>query len=278
MDRAAIREFASNISPLLTLSKIHNSRKEMIYITKMRNALQLNIWSQDHFENLGHYFNHKFLLAEELLEVFYVCLCHAFRVVANNQILVLTLDNLKECGSILKDHRGFHAIHSSLNTNIKSLFLVRDLLAYEHLPNWNPSLTRELEINPEIPLSSIVKSPQVFQHLRCESTWRRVYESNNSYFFSKHSDIDIYVKESTEKNRPVNVLKQIMRRETGYSMNEFSVLETIASPYYYELPHQDESEYSDFERYMHWSCRRNYSDFMSCYVRLEMIIVVKNVA
>ncbi|GFS87213.1 uncharacterized protein NPIL_597831 [Nephila pilipes] len=70
-------------------------------------------------------------------------------------------------------------------------------------------------------------------------------------------DIAAYIKEKTNSNKSVNVFKKIMKRELGDSISEYKVLESIASPYYYELPHQNEEEYATFRAENDWCLGRN---------------------
>ncbi|GFR27307.1 uncharacterized protein TNCT_83221 [Trichonephila clavata] len=81
-----------------------------------------------------------------------------------------------------------------------------------------------------------------------ESTWRRLYDANNTLFNCENIDFDMYVREQTINLRPVNVLKEIIKREIGSSFKKLEVLKIIASPYYYILPHQNEEEYAEFEK------------------------------
>ncbi|GFR02454.1 uncharacterized protein TNCT_462631 [Trichonephila clavata] len=72
--------------------------------------------------------------------------------------------------------------------------------------------------------------------------WRRVFADNFIDFSCTDSDIASYV-EHTERIKPVHVFKEITKREMGETFNLFRILESIASPYYYILPHHREGSY-----------------------------------
>ncbi|GFS33356.1 uncharacterized protein TNIN_353191 [Trichonephila inaurata madagascariensis] len=73
--------------------------------------------------------------------------------------------------------------------------------------------------------------------------WRRVFADNFIDFSCTDSNIGAFLEEQMEVCRPVHVLKEITKRERGEIFNPFRILESIASPYYYVLPHHREGSY-----------------------------------
>ncbi|GFT04031.1 uncharacterized protein NPIL_386741 [Nephila pilipes] len=286
MEQRSIRRFVNNISPLLTLKKINNCRREMTYIANMRNAFQFQIFTLKHCDkHIERNFNHRFLLRKTFLATFCVCLCHAFSEVLKFKSLVLKLDHISEFGRIYLDTNDILRIQTgneeywrlNINRSAIAYFEIGDMIACEYTLNWMTNRMLKMNIDSDIPLSNIAINPSKnYANLGIESTWRRVFESNNSYFCPRDSDIDDFVKEQTEMHEPVNVFKQIMNREIGYPVTELIVLEAIASPYYCILPHQDEAMYSQWKNYMRHSYRENVSDLVSCQITGRRIIVLGN--
>ncbi|GFY47199.1 uncharacterized protein TNIN_356371 [Trichonephila inaurata madagascariensis] len=93
-------------------------------------------------------------------------------------------------------------------------------------------------INTNIPYSILeTTSNNRYLNPMHESTWRRLYDSNTTFSFCEYDDFILYVKEQTLGSRPVNVFKEIMKRQMGKPFDTTAVLRRIASPYYYVLPH-----------------------------------------
>ncbi|GFW41116.1 uncharacterized protein TNCV_415251 [Trichonephila clavipes] len=105
-----------------------------------------------------------------------------------------------------------------------------------------------------------------------KSSWRRVYNNNIFLFSCLEKDITAYVKEQKKISKPINVFKKIMNREWGAHFDQFEVLEFIASPYYYVLPHQNESEYTEFESFPSWFETTNSSLYISYSFESGLII------
>ncbi|GFW47729.1 uncharacterized protein TNCV_2829191 [Trichonephila clavipes] len=140
-------------------------------------------------------------------------------------------------------------------------------------------------INTNIPCN-IMETSSVKRYLNPlhESTWRRLYDSNTTFFFYDYKDFILYIKEQTLESKPVNVFKEIMERQIGKTFNTTAVLKRIASPYYYVLPHQDEQEYSSFQTKVnrHYYFGRRSSDYMAyrfyCDLKLVRAAFLFNVA
>ncbi|GFV46184.1 uncharacterized protein TNCV_4664251 [Trichonephila clavipes] len=84
--------------------------------------------------------------------------------------------------------------------------------------------------------------------LRPKFTWRRAYDANLTFFFCEYKDFALYVIEQKWYKKPINVFKTILEREIGICFNQNSVLKTIASPYFYILPYQDERIHEEYVR------------------------------
>ncbi|GFU98148.1 uncharacterized protein TNCV_3399441 [Trichonephila clavipes] len=74
------------------------------------------------------------------------------------------------------------------------------------------------------------------------SGWRRVFVDNLIDFSCTDSSTAAYVREQKERSKLVHVFKEIFRRERGETINHFRILEFVASPYYYVLPHHSGSK------------------------------------
>ncbi|GFT60577.1 uncharacterized protein NPIL_371401, partial [Nephila pilipes] len=91
-----------------------------------------------------------------------------------------------------------------------------------------------------------------------ESAWRRVYSDNKMFYLFEKIYISSYLRDQFQRNRPVNILKQIMKRERSALFNQFEILKLIASPYYYVLPHQDEQKYAEILADKFWLLNKKF--------------------
>ncbi|GFQ70772.1 uncharacterized protein TNCT_599981 [Trichonephila clavata] len=148
----------------------------------------------------------------------------------------------------------------------------RDLM----LNDWVPFLNRRLNSNILCNIFETSSSNNKHLNPMHESTWRRLYNCNTTFFFCEYDDFILYVKEQTLEPRPINVFKEIMERQIGKAFNTTAVLRRIASPYYYVLPHQDEQEYATLEadrRSRHYRIEINSPDY-TIYLFISQLEVV----
>ncbi|GFY78884.1 uncharacterized protein TNIN_217821 [Trichonephila inaurata madagascariensis] len=259
MGRTFKKNYPSEASTLLNLTKISSSSEEMSYITKMRNLILFQISSPEEFQYLDGRFYHQFWIHNRCFPIFRMCYSHAFFQVAKSHVLVHNHEPFRHWDTIIIDNDGqpktkngheMKAINgSNINTMpIKKFLIANNGLASTSFPRWN--------FYPYY--KGIITSIQsnVFEQfyttdssiLRHESIWRRVYDANLTFFFCEYNDFSLYVLEQKRHKTPINVFKTILERQNGICFNEKSVLKTIASPYYYILPYQDERKYAEFAR------------------------------
>ncbi|GFQ98604.1 uncharacterized protein TNCT_196581 [Trichonephila clavata] len=254
----------TRVSPLLTLEKINNSQKEMAYITRMRNVIKFQIAGNKEYE---YFKNKKFYnglsyqeIHEELLEI---CLPHALTKVVKAHVAVHNFEPFRPWAIINVDVNGFPGSQNSViwrqNLNPRPIeFVERNLFLVAAFSNfhledfyddWSTYYPRERRLftGLRVHLGSQQTTGEEYINSSRKSTWRRVYDKNVSLFSCSDQDIAAYEKEQTKINKPINVFKKIIRREVGERFDQFEVLESIASPYYYILPHQNEKEYNEFE-------------------------------
>ncbi|GFW61690.1 hypothetical protein TNCV_3706251 [Trichonephila clavipes] len=76
------------------------------------------------------------------------------------------------------------------------------------------------------------------------SAWRRVFADNLIDFNCTDSHFAAYVRGQKEE-RPIHLFKEISKREMGGTFDHFRVLESLASPYDYVLPHHREPNFDE---------------------------------
>ncbi|GFT39179.1 hypothetical protein NPIL_698671 [Nephila pilipes] len=128
---------------------------------------------------------------------------------------------------------------------------------------WFPYACYTWCINSKLPLDYIdieVETESIDSTY--ESIWRRLFNAGMTYFSydSKKCKI-LKLQKNRSRSKQINILHEIMKRERGYYLNELKLLDTIASPFYYIFPHQNEDEYADFETNTQWYLERDPSDF-----------------
>ncbi|GFR15575.1 uncharacterized protein TNCT_220901 [Trichonephila clavata] len=186
-----------------------------------------------------------------------MCYSHAFFQVVKSHVLVHNYEPFRNWDTIVIDNDGHPQTRNGRNLtveaggNIEAIpidrFLVADNGSASPFPHCN-FYTYYKGIITDI-------QPNVFEQfyadsflLRHESTWRRAYDANLTFFFCEYNDFSLYVIEQKLDKTPINVFKTILEREIGMYFNPESVLKTIASPYYYILPYQSERKYAIFAR------------------------------
>ncbi|GFQ94961.1 uncharacterized protein TNCT_513891 [Trichonephila clavata] len=279
-----MNEYASSDFCHLTLTKISESQAEMSYIARMRNVIQFQIESSADYEYVKQEFIHLVLFNPERKEQIGIILCHALSIIAKSHVLLHNYQHFLQWETIMINENDFllnqnqseenEEIIPLANANIsRKLFLIvtfTDLLncfvemksniparQYRKQQFSNSHLDRLAFNNPTSNLDTMYD----------ESTWRRLYANPCTVLCCRDEDIILYKKEQTQEKREINVFKKIMERQTGELLNIFHVLKSIASPYYYILPHTHE---------LLDSRRNDYLNLMSiCFVS-KLNIIVKN--
>ncbi|GFU56067.1 transposable element Tcb2 transposase [Trichonephila clavipes] len=241
------------VSTLLNLSKISNCQAEMDYITKMRNLILFQLSSSKEFQYLDGRFHQQIWVHNRSLPIFRICYSHAFFQIVKSHVLVHNYEPFRHWDIIVTDNDG-HPQERKVETerNVEAIPINRILVADNGLacpssPNWN-FYPYYKEIITGIQSNVFEQFYADSFLLKHESTWRRVYAANLTFFFCGYSDFSLYVMEQKLDKTPINVFKTILGREIGMCFNQKSVLKTIASPYYYILPYQDKRKYAIFER------------------------------
>ncbi|GFU56063.1 uncharacterized protein TNCV_3405261 [Trichonephila clavipes] len=180
-----------------------------------------------------------------------MCYSHAFSQVAKSHVLVHNYEPFRHWDMIIIDNDGQpktkngHEMKAGTGANINTMPINKFLIANNGLactsfPHWNfypcyKGIITSIQSNVFEQFYTTESSI-----LRRESTWRRVYDATLTFFFCEYDDFSLYVLEQKLHKTPINVFKTVLEREIGICFNQKSVLKTIASPYYYVLPHQDE--------------------------------------
>ncbi|GFY62633.1 uncharacterized protein TNIN_105901 [Trichonephila inaurata madagascariensis] len=281
------------VTPLLTLESINNSEDEMIYITKMRNVMESQNENEEHNEYLrGNAFIQTILCLVRNRSILEICLSHTLTKVVESHVLVHKDIPFRHWRTINIDNDGFPEYQNSVqngrriasrvdNYAAAEQFLVATFInshRYYLFEGWFNWFIYPLNLFTHETLDSIqINDPLVIVN-SSHHTWRRVYEDNWTLFSCAQDDIDAYVKEQTHGQRHANVFKQLMSRAMGESFNQFSLLKSLASPYYYELPHQDEQEYETFTTDPNWCSNRCSTPYMIFSFESSLNLVIKNTA
>ncbi|GFS65578.1 uncharacterized protein TNIN_247981 [Trichonephila inaurata madagascariensis] len=254
MDEIFFESHTPVISTLLTLRKISNSEQEMKYITVMRNRIMFQISSAKDSRYLSQRFLHKIIMERRNLALFQKCLSHALSEIMKSSVLDFNSGPIRHWTTVIADDVDnpsgqLRAEIGGRSIGITAMDQVlvpsfRDLMTND----WFLFLNRRLNMN--IPCNRIEHTPCTrYLNPMHETTWRRLYDDNITFFFYEYDDFILYVKEQTLESKPVNMFKEIMERQIGKTFNTTAVLGRIASPYYYVLPHQDEQEYATLKAY-----------------------------
>ncbi|GFY41227.1 uncharacterized protein TNIN_438421 [Trichonephila inaurata madagascariensis] len=135
---------------------------------------------------------------------------------------------------ILPDDKHEHT-ELYLTANLENARKLSDYKPWTH--PWN-LLQRQLLRDARLGTLQINNTD--FSNSMYTSAWRRVFADNFIDFSCTDTDIAAYIREQKEESRPIHVFKEISKREMGGTFDHFRVLESIASPYYYVLPHHRE--------------------------------------
>ncbi|GFY44111.1 uncharacterized protein TNIN_274401 [Trichonephila inaurata madagascariensis] len=216
----------------------------------MRNLILFQVSSSEEFQYLDGRFHQEFWVQNRSLPIFRMCYSHAFFQVVKSHVLVQNYEPFHHWDMVVLDNDGHPWIRNGRYLKVeaednveaipKDRFLVADNgLASPYFPDWNfypyyKGIITDIESN----IFEQFYADSFF--LRHETIWRRVYDANKIFFFCEYNDFSLYVIEQKWDKTPINVFKTILERQIGMCFNQISVLKTIASPYYYILPHQSE--------------------------------------
>ncbi|GFS77099.1 uncharacterized protein NPIL_85651 [Nephila pilipes] len=285
------------VSPLLTLGDINSSQEEMSYITRMRNVIKFQIETSDDYKRLSDdykrlsdaTFKHRILCLNSMTLTLTTCLNYTLSNVVKSHVLVHNFIPFLRWRAIIIDDDGFRPglnpfqrreqITWRTGNLSTDRFLVTSFSAYtltEFVTWFSFSLTHSQILTLDT-LDNIKRDfPAIIVNSK-HHIWRRVYGDNYTLFSCSEYDITSYVKEQMHRNKLVNVFETIMKREFSGPFNLFKILESIASPYYYELPHQNQEEYDAFEVENDWCCRRNGSNYVIISFACELKKAAKNI-
>ncbi|GFW61694.1 uncharacterized protein TNCV_3706291 [Trichonephila clavipes] len=236
------------VEPLLTLREINGSQEEMLYITRMRNVIEFQIESSKDYDYLKQSFMHSFLLPLTRSLELENCLNYALSKVSEFAVLVHNYAPFRQWPTIHIDLANVLEDFSDHSENIFHSIDENDQVDYYLVPELTIDGCSFLDDSHPPDSMRFAKDWLVnlqFKNIDCfnsmhKSIWRRLYANNYTYFCSSDVDIAAFLKEQIQTNTPISAFNEIIKRERGENFNEFGILNTIASPYYYVLPHQNE--------------------------------------
>ncbi|GFY48799.1 uncharacterized protein TNIN_164871 [Trichonephila inaurata madagascariensis] len=244
-------------SPLVklavSLTEINCSQHEISYITRMRNAIKFQNARSKEYEYFNFTFRHIILCLSTPTATLETCLRHSFYKILKSHVLVHNYTPFQQWTLISIDNDGFPEEHNPgqqqeliqrkdeydqaeryLIANFRN---ARQLSADSEWIHWN-LLQRQLLRDTR--LSDLqINNVDILNSVHT-SGWRRMFADNFIDFSCTDSSTAAYVREQTEESRPIHVFKEISKRERGETINHLRILEFIASPYYYVLPHHCE--------------------------------------
>ncbi|GFY68712.1 uncharacterized protein TNIN_217791 [Trichonephila inaurata madagascariensis] len=280
-----IERIYSKHSTFLNMTRISESQKELSYITRMRNLILFQVSSREEFQYLRRRFCHQIWVHTRSLPIFRICYSHAFFQVVKSHVLVHNYEPFRHWDMIVIYNDGHQLTKNGFKIMIKAC---KDI---EEIPVNTFLVANNGLASPSIPNGNFYPyykgilagiQSDIFEQfyadsyfLRHESTWRRVYCANKAVFFCEYNDFSLYVIEQKCDKTSINVFKTILEREIGMCFNQKSVLKTIASPYYYILPYQDERKYAEYVRYILHN-EIDPSDFRLCEIECQLELAVKS--
>ncbi|GFU21254.1 uncharacterized protein NPIL_168351, partial [Nephila pilipes] len=247
----------------LTLRKITYSPNEMAYITRMRNAITFQIASEEDCNCFLETFHHQILYKRNEITELRICLDYALSKVVKSHVLLHNSEPFHQWGTITIDNEGFYQIRTedqriaeiskktAENESVDRFLVPTFRLEYgSALTDRWPTLRSgerpffEEDILHTFPLTCIAND----HYLPLEFTWIRVYSNDEFLVLFEKVYVAAYLYDQIRNNRSVNVFKHIVNREVNEKFfNQFEILRTIASPYYFVLPYQDLQKYAHIE-------------------------------
>ncbi|GFQ85310.1 uncharacterized protein TNCT_316551 [Trichonephila clavata] len=283
-------------TPLLTLRKINSSQEEMNHITLMRNIIkfQLEEPEQKYYYFEGSFYQ-EFVVEKREVDNLHACLSHTFSQIVRSRVPVHNLEPFCHWGTVNIDslahtkppYRGQQTpvdIHDAMEQGDCFLIATFGFLIHYTYRDDTPLLLERRHLFFKVDLRKLeINNPENNSKGRVrrfwripESTWRRVYDNNYTLFFYEDKDMNTYIKEQTQGRDLVSVSEQIRRRERGESFNQLAVLRTIASPYYFVLPHQDQDRYAFYEANGNWIQTLDLSHYALLRFHNQLDVGVKN--
>ncbi|GFT59039.1 uncharacterized protein NPIL_221871 [Nephila pilipes] len=207
---------------------------------------------------------------------FRICLDHALTKVLKSHVLVRNTEPFVNWKTINIDNNGFpqrrnesHCRITESKIALENILIDRFLVAHfrKMSPFFGRNFWRVKTWNEDPLIKGFNLDTLGFLYstnelnLLHESAWRRVYSDNKMFYLFEKIYISSYLREQFQRNRPVNVLKQIMKRERSALFNQFEILKLIASPYYYVLPHQDEQKYTEIQAERFWLMNEKFCSY-----------------
>lgn len=218
--------YLNEASPWLTLREISYSEVEMLYVTCMRNVIQFQIQNSEDYQYLRRRFWHRIEFFQERLEELNIILCHTLSEVVKSHVLVHNPLPFHLWRTIVIDNNGFPLLQNQVQVTADIAQLAdRNILGDRFLV---PTFSSELECTDlkqsghlrlykrllftndgldKLPFNSLISDITEFP----ESKWRRVYSSNDLFFFSRNSDIAFYIKEQTLRRRKLWSEREVNR-------------------------------------------------------------------
>ncbi|GFV03336.1 uncharacterized protein TNCV_4019331 [Trichonephila clavipes] len=256
----------------------------------MRNVMESQNENDKHNDHLRtHAFMHEILCLVRNRSILEICLCHSLTKVVKSHVLVHKDIPFSHWRTIDIDNDGFpegQNLAQNRDSRVDNYATAKQFLVatfinsyrfylFEGWFNW---CIYPLDLFTHETLDFIeINDPTIIVN-SWHHTWRRVYEDNFTLFSCTQDDIDAYVKEQTHGKRLPNVFKQLMSRAMGECFKQFSLLKSIASPYYYELPHQDKEEYETFTEDPNWCFNRSSTRYMIFTFESSLNLAIKNAA
>ncbi|GFW61684.1 uncharacterized protein TNCV_3706191 [Trichonephila clavipes] len=154
-----------------------------------------------------------------------MCLRHSFYKILKSHVLVSNYSPFQQWPLIDIDNDGFPK---------------------EHNPGQRPEIIQrndEYDQTERYLIANFGNARILSADMVHTSGWRRVFVDNLIDFSCTDSSTAAYVREQKKRSKLVHVFKEIFRRERGETINHFRILEFIASPYYYVLPHHSEARH-----------------------------------
>ncbi|GFQ78327.1 uncharacterized protein TNCT_241711 [Trichonephila clavata] len=253
----------------------------------MRNVIKFQTATEEDYEHFKNsLFCNELIFLEKREELVEVCLSHALTKVVKSHELVHNIKPFLQWIIIEIDTDGFTEGQNPFAWRRKrdprtieyiqrNLFIVAafsNSLHEDFFGGWTSYYLHERQLFSDIHLDDLLISDADYLESLHKSSWRRVYANNLCLFSCLEKDIAAYVKEQTRISKPIDVFKQIINRELGEHFDQFEVLESIASPYYYVLPPQDEREYNEFESMDSWLQTTNSTLYLSFSFDISLII------
>ncbi|GFY41234.1 uncharacterized protein TNIN_438491 [Trichonephila inaurata madagascariensis] len=236
------------VEPLLTLREINGSQEEMLYITRMRNVIEFQIERSEDYDYLKQSFKHSILVPLTSSLELENCLIYALSKVSEFAVLVHNYTPFRQWPTIHIDHDSVSGDDSDNSEDIFRSIDENDQVDYYLVPYLtleDGSFLDDSHPSDSKRFAEDWLANLQFKNIDCfnsmhKSIWRRLYANNCTYFCSSYIDIAAFLKEQIQTNTPIGAFNEIIKRERGENFNQFGILDTIASPYYYVLPHQSE--------------------------------------